>query len=200
MVGGIRMNETHTQPQHTQTHNAQPPAHSHVPAHNPMRNVRIVKVTLNMGVGQTGEELKKAELILQKISNHKTIQTVCKVKQPEWGIREGVTIGVKTTMRGTRARDFLKQALQAKGNELNSKNFDKLGNFGFGIKEYIDLPGAKYDPKLGIRGFDVLVTIEKPGYRVKKRKLHRTAVGKRQLATKEEAIEFVKKEFGIQVK
>ncbi|MBI4043787.1 MAG: 50S ribosomal protein L5 [Candidatus Diapherotrites archaeon] len=166
---------------------------------NPMQRVFIAKVTLNMGVGQTGEELKRAEQILQRVSNHKTVQTICKVKQPEWGIREGIPIGVKTTLRGGHASAFLKQALQANGNELNARSFDRLGNFGFGVKEYIDLPGAKYDPKLGIRGLDVLVTLEKPGYRVKKRKVRTRPIGKRQLVGREEAIEFVKKEFGVKV-
>ena len=75
---------------------------------------------------------------------------------------------------------------------MKSRSFDKEGNFGFGIREHIDLPGIKYDPKLGILGFDVLVTLKKIGYRVKVRKIKKKRVGKKQRVTKEEAIEFVK--------
>ena len=73
------------------------------------------------------------------------------------------------------------------------------GNFGFGISEYIDLPQAKYDPKLGIRGLDVLVSLEKPGYRVKRRKRKKAVVGKSQLVSREEAMAFLREKFGVEV-
>ncbi len=163
-----------------------------------MLEIRIEKVTINMGVGQSGDELKKAQQILEKITGAKTVQTICKVKQPLWDIRPGMPIGCKTTLRGKKAIDFLKNALAAKGNSLSKKSFDVLGNFGFGIKEYIDLPGTKYDPKLGIRGFDVLVSLERRGYRVKRRRMAK-AVGKNHLISKDAAVEFVKKNLGVEV-
>ncbi|MFH1544531.1 MAG: 50S ribosomal protein L5 [archaeon] len=166
---------------------------------NPMRKIRIEKLVLNMGVGQTGEELNNAQLILEKITERKTIQTKCKVRAPTWGIREGLTIGAKVTLRKDKAVEVLKRALSAKDNSLSHKNFDNNGNFGFGIKEYIDLPGVKYDAKLGIRGFDVLVSLERKGYRLKRRKERQKKVGKKHRVTKEEAIEFIKKEFGVEV-
>jgi len=166
---------------------------------NKMQTVRVEKITINIGVGQAGEELKKAEEILRKITNAKPVQTICKIKQPTWGIREGLPIGVKVTIRGKKALDFLKNAFNAKDKQLKASSFDNLGNFGFGIKEYIDLPGAKYDPKLGMKGFDILVTLEKPGYRVKKRKNQKKKIGRKHLLTKNEAIEFVKQEFGVEV-
>lgn len=166
---------------------------------NPMREIRIEKVVLNMGVGQTGEELNKAQKILEKITERKTIQTKCKVKAPTWGIREGLTIGAKVTLRKEKAAEVLKRALTAKDNRLSQKNFDRNGNFGFGVKEYIDLPGVKYDANLGIRGFDVLVSLERKGYRLKRRKDKQKKIGKKHRVTKEEAIEFMKKEFGVEL-
>lgn len=166
---------------------------------NAMKLVRVEKATVNMGVGQAGDELKKAQQILEKITGMKSIQTLCKVKQPLWDIRPGLPIGCKVTLRGKNAIDFLKTALSAKGNVLNSKNFDRVGNFGFGIKEYIDLPGTKYDPKLGIRGFDVLVSLERRGYRVKRRKIRSASIGKKHVISKIEAIDFVKATFGVEV-
>ena len=166
---------------------------------NPMRTVKIEKVTVNMGVGQTGEELKKAVTIMQKITNAKPVETVSKSKIPTWGIREGLTIGTRVTLRGKTAEDFLKGAFTAVDNQIKSRSFDKHGNFGFGIKEYIELPNTKYDPNLGIRGLDVLVTVMRPGYRIKRRKIAKKKIPKKHLVSKEEAMNFVKSKFGVEV-
>jgi large subunit ribosomal protein L5 len=165
-----------------------------------MRQIRVEKVTVNMGVGQSGEELRKAQQIIERITGSKAVQTKCRVKQPKWEIRPGLPIGLKVVLRNDKAIGFLKRALEAKDNSLSARSFDLHGNFGFGIREYIDIPGAQYDPALGIRGLDVLVTLERPGYRVKKRKMRRAKVGKRHSVRKEEAIGFVKEQFGVDVK
>jgi len=89
--------------------------------------------------------------------------------------------------------------LAAKDNAIESKNFDNQGNFGFGIREHIDLAKVKYDPKLGIRGFDVLVTLKRPGYRVKRRKIDKRRIPLKHVIPREEAIEFVKQKFGVVV-
>src|SRR3989338_74118 len=96
---------------------------------NKMRSVRLSKVVVNMGVGQTGEELKKAITILGKITNAKPVQTLCRIKQPTWNIREGLPIGAKVTLRKNAALAFLKAALLAKENTLEASNFDEKGNF-----------------------------------------------------------------------
>ncbi len=167
---------------------------------NPMKEIRIEKIVINMGVGEAGEELKKGQEIIEKITGTKTIQTKCKIKQPIWGIRPGLPIGIKVTLRKEKAKEFLQKAFKAKENILSEKNFDQTGNFGFGIKEYIDLQGVKYDPQLGIKGFDVLVSLEKKGYRIKRRKKNKKKIPKKHRITKEEAINFIKKEFGVEVK
>jgi len=166
---------------------------------NPNKSVRIEKVVINMGVGQPGDELKKGQKIIEKITGRKSIQTKAKVKLPLWGIRPGLPIGAKVTLRKEKAKEFLETALKAKENTLKRKNFDFMGNFGFGIKEYIDLPGTKYDPNLGIKGFNVLVSLEKKGYRIKRRKIDTKKIPKKLRVTKEEAINFMKKEFGVTI-
>ncbi len=166
---------------------------------NAMREIRICAVVVNIGVGKSGEELDRAKKILEKITNNKSVKTRAKVKQPKWDIRPGLEIGVKTTLRGKKAVDFLKNAFVAKENTLSERNFDRNGNFGFGVKEHIELPGVKYEPKLGITGFDVLVSLERHGYRVKRRKYKKKRVGKRHSVTKQEAIQFVKETFNITV-
>ena len=168
-------------------------------AKNRMREIRVEKVTVNMGIGKTGDELDKAMEILKRITGAKPVATECKVKIPTWGIREGLTIGTKVTLRGQGADKFLREALVAKDNKIARRSFDRLGNFGFGIKEYIDLPKVKYDPKLGIRGLDVLVTLERPGYRVKKRKLAKARIHGKHIIRAEDAIDFMKEKFGVEV-
>ena len=165
---------------------------------NRMKEIRVAKVTVNMGIGPEPEAMKTGQKIIEKITGSKAVQTKCRVRQPKWGIRPGLPIGLKVTLRGQKGQEFLKRALAAKGNALKGKSFDGHGNFGFGIHEYIDLPGVKYDPALGVRGFDVLVTLERPGYRVKRRKVRNSRVGKGHTIPKDEAISFVQKRFGVE--
>lgn len=94
--------------------------------------------------------------------------------------------------------DMLKRLLEAKENTLRKTSFDSSGNFSFGIKEYIDVPGTDYDPKIGMIGFDVAVTLERPGYRVKRRKLPKK-LGKSHMIKKEEAIDFVAERFNVKI-
>jgi len=85
------------------------------------------------------------------------------------------------------------------GNRLGDSCFDLNGNFAFGIRKHIDLPGVRYDPELGILGMDVCVAMGKPGYRVKRRRLARARVGKRQKLTREEAIKHIREDFGVEI-
>lgn len=166
---------------------------------NKMKEISVEKVTVNLGAGESGAELEKAITIIKSITGAKPVKTICKVKQPTWNLRPGLAIGTKVTLRKQKAIDFLKDAFLAKDNQLKSRNFDNRGNFGFGIKEYIDLPKVKYDPKLGIKGFDVLVSLKRPGYRIKRRKISKKRIPQKHVIKKDEAIEFVKKEFLVSV-
>ncbi|MGI6589342.1 MAG: 50S ribosomal protein L5 [Candidatus Iainarchaeum sp.] len=163
-----------------------------------MQEVLMDKVVVNMSVGSDPDEMKKAVQIIKLVTGKKPVNTLCQSKIPDWGLRPGIPIGLKVTLRGNDAIEFLKKAIQAKAGKISSKSFDKEGNFGFGVGEYIDLPGAKYDPKLGIKGFDVLVALRKKGFRVKKRRIMPTKVGINQRVKKEEAIKFAES-LGIKV-
>ena len=174
-------------------------------ADNPMRRIRLEKVVVNIGVGEPGERLEKAEEILKRIVktvtgvDAKPIRTVAKKKIPKWGIRPGLAVGVKVTLRGDVAEKFLRAALDATGNKVPEQSFDQQGNFSFGIREYIDIPGIRYDPSIGIIGMDVCASLERPGYRVKRRKLRRSKVGKTHVITKEDAVAFAKENLGLEV-
>lgn len=164
-----------------------------------MREPYISKVVLNIGVGESGEKLSKAEKLIERLTKQRPVKTYAKVTNPDFGIRRGLPIGVKVTLRKEKAEEFLTKALEAKYNKLRQSNFDDHGNLSFGIEEYIDIPGLKYDPDIGIFGLDVCVSIERPGYRIKRRKLKKGKPSKSHQLKKEEAIKFIKEKFGVVV-
>lgn len=166
---------------------------------NPMREIIIDKVTVNMGVGEPGDGLNNAKKLMETLSGSTTVETKAKDRNPTFKLRKGLPIGAKTTLRGKKAMEFLTKALAAKKKVLSASNFDRKGNFSFGVKEYIDFPGAKYDPGIGMLGFDVCVTLVRRGERVKRRKLKPSRVGKAHLINKEEGIEFAKSRLDVTV-
>ncbi len=166
---------------------------------NKMRDVRIEKVVLNIGVGEAGEKLMKAEKVLKLLTKGKPIQTISKKTIRDWGIRRKMPIGTKITLRGQNAEDFLKRALNIRNNSLPSYCFDSHGNFSFGIADYTDFDGMKYDPEIGVVGLDVNVTLSRPGYRVMRRKIAPCRVSSRHLVTRKDGIEFTKAKFGLEV-
>jgi len=164
---------------------------------HPMKRVYIEKVVVNIGVGTGGERLEKAANLLRELTGAEPSLRRAKRSIKDFGIRKGEPIGVAVTLRRDKAVEFLMRALQAVGNRIKRSSFDERGNVCFGIKEHIMLPGVKYDPAVGIWGMDVCVRLAKPGLRVQLRR--RSKVGKGQLVTREEAVEFFQKVLGVQV-
>lgn len=158
---------------------------------NPMKQIKITKVTLNVGAGKSEDMMKKGMKLLQKLSPQKPVKTVSRKRIPSWGLRPGLAIGCKVTVRKD-AGQLLKRLLVAKENILSEKNFDQNGNFSFGIPEYVDIEGLDYDPDLKILGLEVAVTLERPGFRLQHRKNKSNRVGRPHQVTREEAIAFVK--------
>lgn len=165
-----------------------------------MQQVQLEKITLNVGVGQSGEPLQRAKELLEKISGAQPVLTAAKDRNPTFKIRKGDLIGAKITIRKANAVDVLGRCLKACENTLLIGNFDKSGNVSFGVKEYIDVPGLKYDPKIGMMGFDVAVTLSKPGVRVQRRKIGKTKLPLKQKVTKDEAIAYIKNTFQTEIK
>jgi large subunit ribosomal protein L5 len=161
-------------------------------ADNAMREILIDKVTANIGTGVGGDRLEYAKQLLEKLSHGKPIETTAKKRNPVFKLRVGMSIGTKVTLRGTKAKEFVDKALTARKRMLKASNFDRTGNFSFGVPEYIDFPGAKYDPKIGMFGFDVCVTLKRRGKRVQERRANTSSIGKAHRIKKEEAIEFAR--------
>lgn len=166
---------------------------------NPMRQVRLEKVTVHIGVGQSGEALEKAKTILGELTGQKPSSQRARRTLKDFGIRQGEPIACKVTLRREKAVQFMKRALEAVNNRLSESNFDQQGNFAFGVKEHIEMAGTKYVPELGIVGFDVMATMERPGYRVKRRRVRQSRIGKKHVVTKQEAIRFVRSTFGTEI-
>ena len=82
---------------------------------------------------------------------------------------------------------------------MSTSSFDERGSVSFGLKEHIEIPGTRYDPEIGIWGMNVSVLLERPGYRVSRRLRRSSPLGKAHVVTKEEAIEYFKREFGVVV-
>ena len=164
-----------------------------------MRTIKIEKVTLNIGAGKDQSRLEKGMVLLNAIANATPVKTTTKKRIQEWGLRPGLPIGCKVTLRKERAAKLLPRLLEAIENKLRQSQFDNNGNVAFGIHEYIEIPGVKYDPKIGIMGLEVCITLERPGYRIKKRRLLARKIPARHRISKQEAIEFMNKNFSVNV-
>ncbi len=164
---------------------------------NPMLKPRIAKVTVNIGVGESGERLQKAAKLLEMLTGQKPSIRRAKRTIRDFGIRRGEPIAVMVTLRRERAIEFLRKALHAVGNKLKASQFDEFGNVAFGIREHITLPGVKYDPEIGVFGMDVVVTVERPGYRVARRRRARSRIPRRHRVTREESMVLLHELFGV---
>jgi len=166
---------------------------------NPMLKPRIEKVVINCSVGRSGEPLERAMKILEELTGQKPCVRKAKKTIRDFGIRRKEPIACVVTLRGEKAKEFLSRALQAVDNRISKSSFDEYGNFSFGIKEHIDIPGTKYSPDLGIIGMDVSVVLERPGYRVKRRRRAKSKVGTEHLLSPDEAISFIREGFNVEI-
>jgi len=164
-----------------------------------MRQISIEKVTLNIGAGKDQAKLEKGMKLIGNITGYTPIKTFTKKRIQEWGLRPGLPIGCKLTLRKEKAMEILKRLLEAKDNVLQISNLDNEGNISFGIKEYIDVPGVKYDPDIGIMGFQVCITLKRKGFRIKHRALRKHIIPKRHRIKKEEAIDFMRNTFNLKI-
>jgi len=166
---------------------------------NPMEKIVISKVTLNIGVGESGERLSRAMNLLTELTGQAPVKTFSKVTNPEFGIRKYQPIACKVTLRGEKATKAIEMILDGIGNVLRKKQFDNQGNVSFGIAEHIDIPGIRYDPDIGIFGMNLSITFEKPGYRIKKRKIQQKKIPAKHMVKKEETIKYMEENFQVKI-
>ncbi len=166
---------------------------------NPMLIPKVMAVTLNIAVGKSGEILLRAGKVLEELTGQKPVQRRAKRTIREFGIRKREPIAVTVTVRGKKAVELLDRIANAVDRRIKASSFDEFGNFAFGIKEHIEIPGVRYKADIGIFGMDVIVTMGRAGYRIAKRRVKRSKIPRRHRLTKEEAIIFAEKYLKLEV-
>ncbi len=164
-----------------------------------MRQLSVDKVVVNIGVGEAGERLVKAEKVLEMVTGQKPVETISKTVNRDLGIRVGMPLGCKVTLRGETAEEFIRKALSIREHRVPEYSFDKEGNMSFGISDYTDFEGMKYDPEIGIFGMDISVVLRRPGNRITQRALLKRRVPKKHRVDRDEAIQYMKDKFEVEV-
>ncbi|MEK6867482.1 MAG: 50S ribosomal protein L5 [Nanoarchaeota archaeon] len=165
---------------------------------NLMKRIEIEKITLNIGAGKDPKKLEKGVLLLKHLTGIDPVKTITQKRIPTWGLRPGLPIGCKITIRNKEViKNLLPRFLKAKSNNLKETQFDENGNLAFGIHEYIDIPGVQYTPDVGIMGFQITITLKRPGFRVKVRKVQKRRIKKSHRISRQEAMEFMKSNFNL---
>ena len=127
---------------------------------------RLVKISVNMGIGSATENIKELESAsedLAVITGQKPIITKARRSIAGFKVREGNPIGCKVTLRGKRMYEFLDRLLSIaiprvrdfRG--LSKKSFDGLGNYTMGIKEQLIFPEVDYDKILNVQGMNITI-------------------------------------------
>jgi large subunit ribosomal protein L5 len=167
------------------------------PGANRWRQLRVLKVVVNIGVGESGERRAKAERVLTMLAKQKPVATRSHATNRDFGIRVGQEIGAKVTLRGEAAIDFLRRAFEARDNQFDPDSIDADGNFSFGIRDYTDFTGMKYDPAIGIFGLDISAELGRAGWRVRDRRAQSAPLPPHARVTPAEAQKFLVERFGV---
>jgi large subunit ribosomal protein L5 len=167
---------------------------------NPMQQVYVDKVVVHMGVGESGEKLTNAIDIMKAITGNTPVRAIAKKTQPAFGIRKGGPIGCKVTLRGSKAASFLETSLNIIERQIFSGQFDRMGNFSFGIEEHTDYPGMSYDPQIGIFGMDINVVLARRGIRITRRHIEQKKLPQKQQVGSKDAIAFLNEKYNVEVR
>ncbi|HEU4618148.1 MAG TPA: 50S ribosomal protein L5 [Gammaproteobacteria bacterium] len=134
---------------------------------NPMAVPRLVKITVNMGVGEALADRKILESAmgdLAKITGQKAIPCKARISVASFKVREGVPIGCKVTLRRERMYEFLDRLVSVAIPRIrdfrgfSARGFDGRGNYNLGVREQIIFPEINYDQIDAIRGMDIAIT------------------------------------------
>ncbi len=158
---------------------------------NVMRELRLDKVVLN--VGGVAEKLEKGFILLKTLSGKMPVKVKAIKRIPTWGVRPGLEVGTKVTLRGQDAVAMLNKLLPAVDNTLKDKQIQN--NFlSFGIHEYIEIPGVEYIREVGIMGFEVTAVFIRAGKRIELKKVKR-GKARRSVVSREEIEKFMQNKF-----
>ncbi len=159
---------------------------------NPMRKVFIEKIILSCGAIE--ENLQKSKKLLELLTKRKAQIISTQKRIPDFGVRPGLEVGTRVTIRGEEAEVLLKKLLGALENTLSARQISP-NHFSFGIKEYIEIPGVEYKREIGIRGLNVTVVFARAGLRVKRKKIKSGSVPLRQSVSPQEIMDIMSSKF-----
>jgi large subunit ribosomal protein L5 len=164
---------------------------------NPMSGISINKVVINIGVGADDKTQPNAKRLLNLICGKEAADSMSKKRNPAFKITKGQKIGAFVTLRGKGARQTLARLFDAVDNKIRQGSVTN-NSASFGIREYIDISGIKYDPKIGMMGMNVNISFMRKGLRVTLRKRQRSSIPERhRIISREEITEYLKKEFNV---
>ena len=164
---------------------------------NPMREIEIEKMVLNCGGIE--DKLEKSVKLLQMITGKKIHKTNAKSRIPGFGISPGKAAGCKVTLRNKEEiNSLLNRFLAALSKQIKGKGI-RDNHVSFGIHEYIEIPGLEYKRDIGILGFEVDIVFKRKGKRVKIKKIKMGKYPKKQDINKQEIIDFLNKNFDVEV-
>ena len=165
---------------------------------NKMRNIRLDKVVVNIGTGNDDQKQANAKRLLEVLTGRKPADEVSRKRIPSFKISPGTKIGAYVTVReGT--HELAKKLLDAVDNRIKKDSISS-NTVSFGMKEYIDISGLKYDPKIGMLGMNVNLSFRRPGMRVAARKLKAGRVARsHSVITEQEIEDYLAREFKVQV-
>lgn len=134
---------------------------------NTMQVPKIVKITVNMGVGEAVADRKVMDAAvadLTKITGQKPVPCIAKKSVASFKVRENLAIGCKVTLRGARMYEFLDRLISIAMPRIRdfrgvpSRSFDGRGNYTLGVREQIIFPEIQYDQIDQLRGMDITIT------------------------------------------
>jgi len=162
-----------------------------------MSNIKINKVVINIGTGSDEQLHESAKRLIEIITGRKPADELSRTRNPAFKISKGQKIGAFVTVRGADAKKLIVRLFAAIDNKVKYESITN-NSISFGIPEYIDISGVKYDPKVGMLGMNVNLSFRRDGLRVAQRKIKQSTVAKKhRTVTKEEIINYIGKEFNV---
>lgn len=164
---------------------------------NSMRKIKINKVVINIGTGSDEQMQSNARRLIEIITGRKPANELSRTRNPAFKIAKGQKIGAFVTIRGEDARKLITKLFEAVDNKIKYESITE-NSLSFGIPEYIDISGVKYDPKVGMLGMNVNVSFMRSGGRISKRKIKQSKVHKEhRVVTKDQIVDYIKNEFNV---
>lgn len=164
-----------------------------------MRDIRINKLVINIGTGSDEKNLGNAKRLIEIVTGRKPMDAIATHRIPTFKISKGQKIGAFVTVRGRDAADLAKRLFDAVDNRVSERAVASNG-VSFGIREYIDISGVKYDPKIGMLGMNVNLSFRRNGLRVALRKRMAAQIPRAHRSIgRDEIADYLKSNFNVAV-